>query len=640
MVFVCQKCSEFVHGCVGSAAIKNDGIGESDHFRENENENEHDDNKKVGSSSSSSSSSPTTTTTTEPYCAVCLGLLQSNFQSRLQGSIDESLKAYSCRDGSNNWNRFSRQVSPPTIILPGDLVFRFCCAASRKRRQQSPHNLKNTTSPALTVSPSSGCVVNYVHHIKQLAKRALLDCVNQAEKDNKGFISGTGKKEDYPRCIADEELGYLGIHVILAPKSNIKRPKEASLRSDSTRNATGRVSRKKQMMTLDGPQQGGDPRQNHEWRLTTNQNNNNNHSDNVAIWTINQAMDSSYVHKWQGERSEFLDNAETTATTESAIAVDALDIHVAIWRCPFYLGGCYTKTRRDVSQTPFYVTDKGKRQRLGVTSVEEQILPAITRCCGGISTLNNKQGSNAEAAVVYGMAKFHASGREDMDVRMIVPSLIEGNGTNGRATTKQNISGRPFVCEIIDAFVMPTPSALQQIVEEINGGGNNNAGKADSNDDKPGASLSSLPYYGSNPMGVGIAPNLEFVSSSCFKNLQAQTESKVKHYGCLCWSQVEIPDDDEALNKLLGSFPLEIQQRTPIRVLHRRSNMVRTRHVLTCRATRIDNHFFRLSLSTDAGTYVKEFVHGDLGRTIPSVSTLLSCKTDILELDCEGIQQD
>ena len=55
------------------------------------------------------------------------------------------------------------------------------------------------------------------------------------------------------------------------------------------------------------------------------------------------------------------------------------------------------------------------------------------------------------------------------------------------------------------------------------------------------------------------------------------------------------------------------------------------------RATRIDDHYFRLHLSTSAGTYVKEFVHGDCGRTVQSVSSLMACKTDILELDCEGI---
>jgi len=45
--------------------------------------------------------------------------------------------------------------------------------------------------------------------------------------------------------------------------------------------------------------------------------------------------------------------------------------------------------------------------------------------------------------------------------------------------------------------------------------------------------------------------------------------------------------------------------------------------VLAMQAERIDAHYFRLYLCTEAGTYIKEFVHGDLGRTQPSVSILL-----------------
>ena len=143
--------------------------------------------------------------------------------------------------------------------------------------------------------------------------------------------------------------------------------------------------------------------------------------------------------------------------------------------------------------------------------------------------------------------------------------------------------------------------------------------------------------YGINPTGVGVAPSLSFAVSSTYRNLQSETENKVKYYGCLCWSK-SVFSSSEEIQQRLGSFPLEIQQRTPLRVLHRRPNMVRPRTVRTCFVVeRLDDHFFRLHLSTDAGTYVKEFVHGDLGRTFPSVSSLLGCKTDILELDCEGI---
>lgn len=59
---------------------------------------------------------------------------------------------------------------------------------------------------------------------------------------------------------------------------------------------------------------------------------------------------------------------------------------------------------------------------------------------------------------------------------------------------------------------------------------------------------------------------------------------------------------------------------------------------LTLSSCRINDHWFCLRMSTSAGTYVKEFVHGDCGRTSPSISSLLGgARIDITELDCEGI---
>lgn len=42
---------------------------------------------------------------------------------------------------------------------------------------------------------------------------------------------------------------------------------------------------------------------------------------------------------------------------------------------------------------------------------------------------------------------------------------------------------------------------------------------------------------------------------------------------------------------------------------------------------------FILHVKTEAGTYVKEFVHGDFGRTDPSISDLLGFPTEIMALD-------
>ncbi|VDO72289.1 unnamed protein product [Onchocerca flexuosa] len=48
-------------------------------------------------------------------------------------------------------------------------------------------------------------------------------------------------------------------------------------------------------------------------------------------------------------------------------------------------------------------------------------------------------------------------------------------------------------------------------------------------------------------------------------------------------------------------------------------------------------------METQAGTYVKEFVHGDFGRTRPSLADLLNVECgeiDILELDVEGVDME
>jgi tRNA pseudouridine synthase 10 len=47
-----------------------------------------------------------------------------------------------------------------------------------------------------------------------------------------------------------------------------------------------------------------------------------------------------------------------------------------------------------------------------------------------------------------------------------------------------------------------------------------------------------------------------------------------------------------------------------------------------------------LDIKTSAGTYVKEFVNGDFGRTVPSVTSLLNCKVDLERLDVTEIIMD
>lgn len=40
-----------------------------------------------------------------------------------------------------------------------------------------------------------------------------------------------------------------------------------------------------------------------------------------------------------------------------------------------------------------------------------------------------------------------------------------------------------------------------------------------------------------------------------------------------------------------------------------------------------------LNVLASAGTYIKEFVHGDLGRTLPNIGSLTNNSADIFQLD-------
>ena len=60
-----------------------------------------------------------------------------------------------------------------------------------------------------------------------------------------------------------------------------------------------------------------------------------------------------------------------------------------------------------------------------------------------------------------------------------------------------------------------------------------------------------------------------------------------------------------------------------MRVLHRRTLLVRKKIIHMIRAFCIDKKHIALYLLASAGTYIKEFVHGDLERTLPNINILM-----------------
>ena len=107
--------------------------------------------------------------------------------------------------------------------------------------------------------------------------------------------------------------------------------------------------------------------------------------------------------------------------------------------------------------------------------------------------------------------------------------------------------------------------------------------------------------------------------------------------------QMAEPEEiEQAIQNLRGAM---LAQRTPERVAHRRADLVRRRKVLETSDPVVevtDNGVTEVefTLRCESGTYVKETVHGDGGRTQPSVAALIRARCDVLWLDVADIHAD
>ncbi len=183
-------------------------------------------------------------------------------------------------------------------------------------------------------------------------------------------------------------------------------------------------------------------------------------------------------------------------------------------------------------------------------------------------------------------ASFHAAGREDIDARML------GHG-------------RPFVLEVkkpkkrfIDL------KALEKTI-------NNEA------------------------QGKVRALNLRFTSKETVRKLKKQ-EAAEKAYKVVVEFDRDVSDEEVALleKKFSGAV---IRQQTPLRVLHRRSDRVREKHIYETKTKRLASNRIEMRIRCQGGLYIKELVTGDEGRTEPSVASVISAKVKPLELDVLGV---
>jgi tRNA pseudouridine synthase 10 len=239
---------------------------------------------------------------------------------------------------------------------------------------------------------------------------------------------------------------------------------------------------------------------------------------------------------------------------------------------PLFVSGRYKKLVRGIPQSKWFCSScRGKgcekcnwTGKLYPESVEEIIGKPFLDATDGLQT------------------SFHASGREDIDARML--------GT-----------GRPFVIEI----TRPKKRYLdlKKLQETVNA-------------------------YGKGKVQVS---NLKFADKDVVRGLK-RGESTQKEYRVL----IEFENKISAKNLRLLEKELTgliISQKTPVRVLHRRADLTREKYIYEVNIKKLSPKKTEMKIRCQGGLYVKELVTGDEGRTTPSVSEILNNRATPMKLD-------
>ena len=119
---------------------------------------------------------------------------------------------------------------------------------------------------------------------------------------------------------------------------------------------------------------------------------------------------------------------------------------------------------------------------------------------------------------------------------------------------------------------------------------------------------------------------------------RTKTATPTKTYRVIVRAEGKV--NKERVNEVATSFKnVHLDQRTPKRVEHRRADLVRDREILWVKAEVLGEDTFSLTLETQSGTYVKEFVSGDDGRCVPSFSQALGIQCRVETLDVIAINE-
>jgi tRNA pseudouridine synthase 10 len=261
-----------------------------------------------------------------------------------------------------------------------------------------------------------------------------------------------------------------------------------------------------------------------------------------------------------------------------------IDVDTRFWTAAaaanaVYVRGRYNKLRRDIPQTHWPC------RRCQGTGCWECNDSGVTYA----ESVEDAIGDAAEPLFGATGHSFHGAGREDIDALML--------GT-----------GRPFVLELQNP--RRRKADLGELEERIN------------------ATTATT--------GVSVRD----LRPAAKEEVAAIKEGEYdKEYLARC--AIEAPVTREQVEAACASLSeVQLEQRTPDRVAHRRADLVRKRtlhHVMLDSMAESPGTTFSVRVLAESGTYIKEMVSGDEGRTVPSLSSRLGIPAKVEALDVLAI---
>lgn len=248
----------------------------------------------------------------------------------------------------------------------------------------------------------------------------------------------------------------------------------------------------------------------------------------------------------------------------------------------------YKKGRISIERSPLFIFGRYLKHKAGLSQSRWRCTSCKgkgCRKCGGkgkfYESVEERIGEPFKKAAQAEDYVMHASGREDVDAT--------------------NSAGRPFILEVKG----PKERGLDL--------------------DAMAKDIAST--------GEISVKDLRFVPSSFS---EVVTES---HFDKTYSAEVEFaePLQEEQIEKILSLNGRTILQKTPKRVAHRRANLVRHRRIKSIGVETKNPKRATLTIKAEAGTYIKELISGDEGRTNPSISGLLGFKAICTKLDVSEI---